>query len=101
MQTERRITRIITTTVNTPHKYDNGITKGWAVATHFITEDGTGPYVVSMKFRLKRDAVAYQQKHINGSNPQNEMTVTTDENGKAVYWTECWGIPYKGNPVSV
>ena len=94
--TERRVTRIITTTVNVPYKYDNGITKGWAIDVHFITEDGTGPYVVSYKYRLKRDAVACQQRHIIGSTPTWEMTVTTNEHGKAVLWTECYGMPYKG-----
>ena len=45
--TERRVTRLVTTSIDKPYKYDNGITKGWAVKVHLMTEDGTGPYVFS------------------------------------------------------
>lgn len=94
--TERRVTRIITTQTNTPYKYEGYYQKGWAIKVHFITEDGTGPYVITQTFRLKRDAVAYQQEHINGTTPTWEMTVTTDESGNAVLWSECFGMRFKG-----
>jgi hypothetical protein len=97
--TERRITRIITTQTGAPRKYDNGITKGWAVPVFFITEDGTGPYEVNEKYRLKREAVECQQRHLHGSTPKWEMTVTTDETGRAILWTECYGQPHKGSMI--
>ena len=94
--TERRVTRLVTTSIDKPYKYDNGITKGWAVDVHAFTEDGTGPFVITEKYRLKRDAVACQERHIDGSNPTWEMTVSTDERGKAVLWTERYGQRFKG-----
>jgi hypothetical protein len=94
--TERRVTRIVTTAVDAPYKYDNGITKGWAVDVRFLTDDNTGPYVVAYKYALKRDAVDCQRRHLDGTAPTVETTVTTDPTGRAVLWTECWGTPFRG-----
>lgn len=96
--TERRVTRIITATVDTPYKYEYPALhqKGWAVRTWLVTEDGTGPYAVTEHFRLKRDAVAHQRAHLDGTTPKWEMTVTTDANGKAILWTEAFGMRFKG-----
>lgn len=91
---EHRVLRIRTSLLNTPYKYDNGITKGWALKGYMFTEDGN-IHTITHTFRLKRDAIAYQQKHIDGSDPTWEMTVTV-ENGKPVAWSECFGMRFKG-----
>lgn len=92
---EHRVVRIRTSILDNPYKYDNGITKGWAIKGYMFTDDG-GIHKITHTFRLKRDAVAYQQEHIDGSDPKWEMTVTTDESGTAILWSECFGMRFKG-----
>lgn len=91
---EYRVVRILTSAVDKPYKYEALHQKGWAIKGFMFTEGG---HIVDIThtFRLKRDAIAYQQEHINGSDPKWEMTVTI-ENGKAILWTECFGMRFKG-----